>query len=232
MPAPADAPAPPPTHMTRLVIDAARADARPAPPGRPPRVGVLALQGAFREHRLAFERLGAVVLEVRKPGQLEGLDGLVIPGGESTTMAKLMATYGFDRALPAFHAAGGGVWGTCAGAIAVATEIDGFPGQPRLGLLDLAVARNAYGRQVASFEADLDVVGIAGSFRGIFIRAPRILRVGTGVETLATYDGDAVAVASGRAVATVFHPELSGDDRIHALVLGRWNTTAQDGVQP
>jgi len=203
----------------------------PRPPSRPP-VGVLALQGAFREHRLAFERLGVVAREVRKPEQLVGLAGIVIPGGESTTMAKLMATYGFDRALPAFHAAGGGVWGTCAGAIAVATEIDGRPDQPRLGLLDMTVARNAYGRQVASFEADIEVAGIGGPFRGVFIRAPRILRVGVGVDTLAVYDGDPVAVASGRTVATVFHPELSGDDRLHALVMGRWAGGATNGAHP
>ena len=201
------------------------------PPARAARVGVLALQGAFREHRLAFERLGADVREVRKPMQLDGLDGVVIPGGESTTMAKLMAAYGFDRALPAFHAAGGGVWGTCAGAIAVATEIDGYPDQPRLALLDLTVARNAYGRQVASFEADLDVRGIPGPFRGVFIRAPRILRVGDGLETLSVYDGDPVAVAAGRTVASVFHPELSGDDRFHALVLARWVGAPQNGVE-
>ena len=200
-------------------------------PAHTPKVGVLALQGAFREHRLAFERLGAAVVEVRKPPQLAGLDGLVIPGGESTTMAKLMATYGFDRALPAFHAAGGGVWGTCAGAIAVANDIAGFPAQPRLGFLDLTVARNAYGRQVASFEADLEVAGLDGTFRGVFIRAPRMLRVGVGVEVLAVYDDDPVAVAAGRTVATVFHPELSGDDRIHALVLGRWVGFAPNGAR-
>jgi len=193
---------------------------------------VLALQGAFREHRQAFERLGALVREVRKPEHLDGLVGLVIPGGESTTMAKLMATYGLDRALPAYHAAGGGVWGTCAGAIAIARDIDGYAAQPRLGLLDLTVARNAYGRQVASFEADLAVAGLDGPFRGVFIRAPRILRVGSGVETWAVYDGDPVAVASGRTVATVFHPELSGDDRLHALVLGRWVGDATNGAHP
>lgn len=203
----------------------------PRPPSRPP-VGVLALQGAFREHRLAFERLGVEAREVRKPEQLAGLAGIVIPGGESTTMAKLMAAYGFDRALPAFHAAGGGLWGTCAGAIAVATEIDGRPDQPRLGRLDMTVARNAYGRQVASFEADIEVAGIDGPFRGVFIRAPRILRVGVGVETLAVYDGDPVAVASGRTVATVFHPELSGDDRLHALVMGRWAGGGTNGAHP
>jgi len=192
------------------------------PPETKARVGVLALQGAFREHRLAFERLGAEVVEVRKPEQLTGLLGVVIPGGESTTMAKLMHTYGFDRALPAFHAAGGGVWGTCAGAIAIAREIDGYPNQPRLALLGVTVARNAYGRQVASFEADLHIHGIAHPLRGMFIRAPRILAVDPGVEVLAVYAGDAVAVAHGRTFATVFHPELSGDDAFHALVLERW----------
>jgi pyridoxal 5'-phosphate synthase pdxT subunit len=202
----------------------------PEPVHARPRVGVLALQGAFREHRLAFERLGAEVVEVRKPEHLEGLLGVVIPGGESTTMAKLMATYGLDRALGAFHAAGGGVWGTCAGAIAVATEIEGRPDQPHLGLLDLTVARNAYGRQVASFEVPLEVVGLERPFRGVFIRAPRVVRVAPGLETLAVYDGDAVAVASGRTVATVFHPELSGDDAFHALVLGRWSGDARNGA--
>ena len=180
------------------------------------KVGVLALQGAFREHRQALERLGHVAVEVRLPDQLDGLAGLIIPGGESTTMAKLMATYGFDRAIPAFHAAGGAVWGTCAGAIVVASEVVGYPDQPRLGLIDLAVERNAYGRQIASFETDLDFAGLESSFHAIFIRAPRIVTVGPDVEPLASLDGDAVAVRAGRVLVTVFHPELSGDDRVHA----------------
>jgi pyridoxal 5'-phosphate synthase pdxT subunit len=187
----------------------------------PPSVGVLALQGAFREHRRAFERLGARVVEVRKPAHLAGLCGLVIPGGESSTMAKLMHAYGLDEAIPAFHVAGGAVWGTCAGAIAVATQIAGHPDQPRLALLDLVVARNAYGRQVDSFEADLTVAGLDAPFHGVFIRAPRILRVGDGLRTLASLDGDAVAVQGERVLATVFHPELSGDDRLHRLFLER-----------
>lgn len=182
-------------------------------------VGVLALQGAFREHKRAFERLGAEVAEVRLPGQLAGLSGVVIPGGESTTMAKLMRTYGLDEALVDFHARGGAIWGTCAGAIAVATEIEGHPEQPRLGLLDMTVARNAYGRQVASFEADVPVSGMAAPFPAVFIRAPRITEVGAGVEVLAEYAGDPVMVAQGRLMATVFHPELSGDDRVHAHFL-------------
>jgi pyridoxal 5'-phosphate synthase pdxT subunit len=182
-------------------------------------VGVLALQGDFREHRRAFERLGARVVEVRKPEHLEGLHGLVIPGGESTTIAKLMAAYGFDEAIPAYHRAGGAVWGTCAGAIAIANEIDGHPDQPRLRLLDVTVARNAYGRQVASFETDLRVAGLATPFHGVFIRAPRILRVGEGATAIARLEDDPVAVRGERLLATVFHPELSGDDRVHELFL-------------
>lgn len=184
-------------------------------------VGILALQGAFREHRLAFGRLGVAAREVRLPAHLDGLDALVIPGGESTTMAKLMAAYGLDDAITAFHAGGGAVWGTCAGAIAIASEIEGRPQQPRLSLLPATVARNAYGRQVASFEADLDVAGLGAPFRAVFIRAPRILEVFHGTEVLASHRGDPVAVLSGRTMATVFHPELSKDDRIHALFLGR-----------
>ena len=182
-------------------------------------VGVLALQGAFREHRKAFERLGATVREVRLPEHLDGVDGIVIPGGESTTMAKLMVAYGMDHALTDFYQQGGAVWGTCAGAIAVATEIVGHPTQPRLGLLDIAVERNAYGRQVASFEADIDVRGLSEPFHAIFIRAPRIESVGRGAEAIAWWEGDPVGVVGERLMATVFHPELSGDDRLHALFL-------------
>ncbi|MEX2502256.1 MAG: pyridoxal 5'-phosphate synthase glutaminase subunit PdxT [Trueperaceae bacterium] len=184
-------------------------------------IGILALQGAFREHRLALQRLGATAREVRQPAHLDGLSGLIVPGGESTTMAKLMVAYGFDRALPAFHASGGAVWGTCAGAILVAREIVGRPEQPRLDLIDLTVDRNAYGRQVASFEADLEVRGMDAPFRAVFIRAPRIAAVGPDVTVLAQWHDDPVAVASDRAMATVFHPELSGDDRFHRLFLDR-----------
>lgn len=184
-------------------------------------VGILALQGAFREHRRAFGRLGIDASEVRLPRDLSGLHALVIPGGESTTMAKLMRAYELDEAITVFAREGGTIWGTCAGAIAVATEIEDRPEQPRLGLLDMRVARNAYGRQVASFEADLDVSGLGDPFRAVFIRAPRILQVGADVEVLASYREDPVMVASGRLMATVFHPELSNDDRIHALFLER-----------
>lgn len=179
------------------------------------KIGVLALQGAFREHRLAFQRLGAEVTEVRLPAHLSGLAGVVIPGGESTTMAKLMTSYGFDTAIREFFQSGGAVWGTCAGAIAVAREIAGRPGQPTLDLVDLTVERNAYGRQVASFEADLQVKGMDSPFHAVFIRAPRIVRAGPGVEILSELDGDPVMVRQGRVMAGVFHPELSGDDRVH-----------------
>ena len=183
------------------------------------RIGVLALQGAFREHRLAFERLGAEVVEVRLPRHLDGLAGVVIPGGESTTMVKLMRAYELDAALVEFHRAGGWLWGTCAGAIVLARDIAGFPNQPRLGLLDMQVARNDYGRQVASFEADLDVQGLDGPFHAVFIRAPRILEVGVGIDVVARYDDDPVAGRGERLFATVFHPELSRDDRVHGLFL-------------
>lgn len=180
---------------------------------------MLALQGAFREHRQALERLGAHVSEVRLPSHLEGLAALIIPGGESTTMAKLMGSYGLDVAITEFHAAGGAVWGTCAGAIAMATEIADRPQQPRLGLLDMTVVRNDYGRQVSSFEADLAVAGLEGTFHAFFIRAPRIVALGEGVDALASWAGDPVLVRSGKLFASVFHPELSRDDRIHELFL-------------
>lgn len=183
------------------------------------KIGVLALQGAFREHKAAFERLGAEVAEVRLPEQLTGLSGIVIPGGESTTMAKLMRLYGLDAALTEFYRGGGAVWGTCAGAIAVASDLAGRPEQPRLGLLELTVARNDYGRQVASFETDLSVDDFSAPFRAVFIRAPRITHVGENVRVLARLDGDPVMVEGNKLLATVFHPELSGDDRIHARFL-------------
>lgn len=183
------------------------------------KVGVLALQGAFREHKQALERLGATVVEVRLPQHLEGLSGVILPGGESTTMAKLMGLYGLDRALPEFYASGGAIWGTCAGAISIASEIEGRPQQPRLGLLEMQVARNDYGRQVASFETNLEVEGFTSPFHAIFIRAPRITALGEGVEVWASYEGDPVMVHWERLMATVFHPELSGDDRVHARFL-------------
>jgi pyridoxal 5'-phosphate synthase pdxT subunit len=182
-------------------------------------IGVLALQGAFREHKQLFETLGANVVEVRFPEQLRDLQGIVIPGGESTTMAKLMESYEFDKALPEFYKGGGAIWGTCAGAIAIARDIVGYPEQPRLGLMDIAVERNAYGRQVASFETDVSVETFDRPFHVVFIRAPRIASIGKKVEVLATFKDDPIMVGQERLMATVFHPELTKDTRIHRYFL-------------
>jgi len=184
------------------------------------RVGVLALQGAFREHVLMFEALGAATVTVRLPDQMEELDGLVIPGGESTTIAKLMRTYGFYEAIRERHSAGMALWGTCAGAILMAREIgDALPDQEPLGLMDISVRRNAYGRQVDSFEAPLDVRHLGTRFPGVFIRAPLIDSVGPGVEVLAEHDDWIVAAREKDMLATTFHPELTGDTRMHRFFI-------------
>jgi 5'-phosphate synthase pdxT subunit len=184
------------------------------------RVGVLALQGAFREHVLMFEALGAATVTVRLPGQMEGLDGMVIPGGESTAIAKLMRTYGFYEAIRERHSAGMAVWGTCAGAILMAREIgDALPDQEPLGLMEISVRRNAYGRQVDSFETPLDIRHLGDRFPGVFIRAPLIERVGSDVEVLAEHDGRIVAARERDMLATTFHPELTGDTRVHRFFM-------------
>ena len=172
------------------------------------RVGVLAVQGNFREHAAMLRRLGADVVEVRKPEQLDGIDGLVIPGGESTTFMRLMRLYGLEEAVRQF---GGPVFGTCAGMIVLDRE--------HLGLVDLTVERNAYGRQVASFEADLALEGEDEPLRGVFIRAPRVREVGPEVEVLAELDGEPVLVRDGRFLVASFHPELTDDTRIHERFL-------------
>jgi 5'-phosphate synthase pdxT subunit len=174
----------------------------------PMKIGVLALQGNFREHTAMLRRLGADVVEVRKPEQLDGLDGLVIPGGESTTFMRLMRLYGLDEAIRRF---GRPVFGTCAGMIVLDRD--------HLGLVDLVVDRNAYGRQVASFEADLDLEGDDEQLRGVFIRAPRVREVGAGVEVLAEHDGEPVLVRDGRFLLASFHPELTEDTRVHERFL-------------
>lgn len=173
-----------------------------------PRIGVLALQGAFREHARALRAAGADVVEVRLPGQLDGLDGLVIPGGESTTITKLAALYGLDDAIRSFERP---IFGTCAGMILL--------DRSHLGLADFEVERNAYGRQVASFEADLELEGEDSPFRGVFIRAPRVRDVGPGVEVLAERDGEPVLLRDGRVLVAAFHPELTDDRRIHERFL-------------
>jgi pyridoxal 5'-phosphate synthase pdxT subunit len=172
------------------------------------RIGVLAVQGNFREHAATLRRLGVDVLEVRKPEQLEGLDGLVVPGGESTTFMRLMRLYGLDEALRTFT---GPVFGTCAGMIVL--------DRGHLDLMDLEVDRNAYGRQVASFEADLRLCGQAEPLRGVFIRAPRVRDHGAGVEVLAEHDGEPVLLRQGRFLVASFHPELTEDTRVHELFL-------------
>jgi 5'-phosphate synthase pdxT subunit len=172
-----------------------------------PSIGVLALQGAFREHAQMLRRLGADVVEVRLPEQLDGLDGLVIPGGETTTMMRLLSIYGLDEAIRRFD---GSVFGTCAGMIVL--------DRSHLGLVDLEVDRNAYGRQVASFEADIPMDG-AEPMRGVFIRAPRVREVGPRVDVLAELDGAPVLVREGRFLAASFHPELTDDPRVHELFL-------------
>jgi pyridoxal 5'-phosphate synthase pdxT subunit len=171
-------------------------------------IGVLAVQGNFREHAAMLRRLGADVVEVRKPEQLEGLDGLVIPGGESTTFMRLMRLYGLDEAVRRFEQP---VFGTCAGMIVLDRD--------HLGLVDLVVDRNAYGRQVASFEADLALAGDDETLRGVFIRAPRVRDVGADVEVLAEHEGEPVLVRDGRFLVASFHPELTDDTRVHERFL-------------
>ena len=171
-------------------------------------IGVLALQGNFREHAAMLRALGADVIEVRKPEQLEGLDGLVIPGGESTAITRLMQLYGIDEALRRFE---GAVFGTCAGMILLDRE--------HLGLVDLVAERNAYGRQVASFEADLELSGDAEPLRGVFIRAPQVHDAGSEVEVLAEHEGRPVLLRQGRFLVASFHPELTDDTRVHERFL-------------
>jgi len=184
-------------------------------------IGVLAVQGAFREHKLAFEDLGLKVSEVKLAKQLDNLDALVIPGGESSTMAKLMKNYGLDIAIKEFYDSGAAIWGTCAGAIAVASKIVDQPEQAKLSLMDIAVERNSYGRQIASFETDIELKAFDKTFHAIFIRAPRILQVGDDVEIIASYKDDPIMVVENKVMATVFHPELTNDRRIHEYFINK-----------
>ncbi len=172
------------------------------------RIGVLAVQGNFREHAAMLRRLGAEPVEVRKPEQLDGLDGLVVPGGESTAIMRLVRLYGLEQAIREFARP---VLGTCAGMILLDRR--------HLGVLDLEVERNAYGRQVASFEADLELDGEVRPLRGVFIRAPRVADVGPGVEVLAELDGEPVLLRDGYVIVASFHPELTDDTRVHERFL-------------
>lgn len=184
------------------------------------RVGVLALQGAFIEHMRAFERLGAEAVEVRLPEQLRDLDGLVIPGGESTTMSLLMDSYALREPVLELASRGAPIWGTCAGMILLAKDVHDERVRT-LKLMDLKVLRNAFGRQVDSFEADVRVPALGEKpFPAVFIRAPVVEGVGDRVEVLARLpDGRIVAARQGQFLATAFHPELTGDPRFHQLLL-------------
>jgi 5'-phosphate synthase pdxT subunit len=181
---------------------------------------VLAVQGDFAEHAESLRTVGAEPVEVRLPGQLDGIVGLVIPGGESTAIGKLLVNWDLYAPLQERIREGFPVWGTCAGAILLANDVrDALPDQPLLGGMDISVRRNAFGRQVQSFETDLPVPALGRApLRAVFIRAPRIERVGDGVETLATLDDGSVAAARhGPLLATTFHPELTPDTRFHRL---------------
>lgn len=183
-----------------------------------PVIGVLALQGDVREHLIALASADAVARPVRRPEELAEVDALVIPGGESTTMSKLAVLFGMLEPLRERVRAGMPVYGTCAGMIMLADKLlDGREDQETLGGIDMIVRRNAFGRQNESFEAQVDFAGIEGGpVEGVFIRAPWVESVGGAVEVLATYDGHTVAVRQGNVLATSFHPELTGDDRVHA----------------
>jgi 5'-phosphate synthase pdxT subunit len=193
------------------------------------RVGVLALQGDFEAHARVLARCAVDVLEVRRCAELEALDALIVPGGESTTLLNLMADEPWFEALRSFHASGGALLGTCAGAILLSKDV--LPrGQESLGLLDATIERNAYGRQVDSFETRLEAPALGGDIEAVFIRAPRFVRLGPGVEVIARHAGEPVLVREGRVFALTFHPELTADDRLHRwfvnLVAGRRESAA------
>jgi pyridoxal 5'-phosphate synthase pdxT subunit len=180
--------------------------------GKPLRVGVLALQGDFEAHAKTLRQLGAEPREVRVPADVEGLDALVIPGGESTTIGKLIESAGLEEALRAHHEAGRPILGTCAGLIVCDAE--------HLGFIDATAKRNAFGRQLQSFEGDLEVEGIGDEpLRAVFIRAPWVERWDEGVEVLASYEGHPVAIRQGSVLACAFHPELTDDPRFHAIFM-------------
>jgi pyridoxal 5'-phosphate synthase pdxT subunit len=186
----------------------------------PPRIGVLAVQGNFREHLKMLARLGVRGIEVRKPEELEGLDGLIIPGGESTAIGRLIRLYGLEEVIRRFERP---VFGTCAGMILLARE-------GPLAQMDIAVERNAYGRQVASFEADLELEDEIVPLRGVFIRAPRVRETGSEVEVLAQHDGEPVLLRQGRVLVASFHPELTEDTRVHERFLAMVREDARVGA--
>lgn len=182
------------------------------------KIGVLSLQGAVAEHIRLLEQAGAEAVPVKKVEQLDGLDGLVFPGGESTAIGKLMKQYGFDEAIQEFARAKKPIFGTCAGLILMAKDFEGAEA-PHLDLMDIKVARNAFGRQRESFEADLPVSGVADDFRAVFIRAPYIIEVGDDVDVLSKYQDKIVAARQGHLLVSAFHPELTDDVRFHKYFL-------------
>lgn len=197
-------------------------------------IGVLALQGDFAEHGERLEELGAEPRRVRLPEDLDGLDGLIIPGGETTTFDRLLTLYGLAGPIRRLADSGTPIWGTCAGLIALAERVVGRD-EPLIGILDVEVERNAYGRQVDSFETDIDVPALGGgAFHAVFIRAPSIVSVGAGVEVLASLPangargGSPVAARCGPVLGTAFHPELTGDGRFHAYFLHMTKKTAEE----
>jgi pyridoxal 5'-phosphate synthase pdxT subunit len=209
--------------MTRRVFGAQRWSSIGNSDSEAMNVGVLALQGAFIEHEQILRRFGHDVTQVRLPQHLDSIDRLIIPGGESTTIGKLLVAYNLLEPIHERARQEMPIWGTCAGMILLAKEIaEGRPaGQPALGLMDITARRNAFGRQLDSFEADLSVPPLGEEpFRAVFIRAPLIERIGSGVEALAALDdGRIVAARQGRFLATAFHPELTNDSRFHELFL-------------
>lgn len=200
---------------------------------KPPRIGVLALQGGYDVHVRATNAAGGHAVEVRTPEEVAACDGLILPGGESTTIGRLMNRFGLDVAVQKAHDAGKPIYGTCAGMILMAKRIDGGEkrgGQPTLGLMDISVVRNAFGRQTESFETDLpvpDEVANGEPVRGVFIRAPYIAEAGSNVHILARFEDKGVLAQEGNLLASAFHPELTGDTRLHKyfvrMVVNRGN---------
>jgi 5'-phosphate synthase pdxT subunit len=195
-------------------------------------IGVLALQGAFQSHQQRLVELGALTRQVRTPRDLAGVDALVMPGGESTTMSKLLTSSELFEPLAARLRDGLPVFGTCAGMILLATEVlDGRPDQRSFGAIDITAQRNGYGRQLDSFETELHVDALgpdAAPFHGVFIRAPKVTRVGAGVDVLAEHDGVPVLLRQGAVSVASFHPELAGDHRLHALFLNSFQSQTEN----
>lgn len=212
---------------------------------RTPRVGVVAMQGGFDAHVRAVEAAGGEAFLVKTPEEVADADGLILPGGESTTIGKLLARYGMDEAIRDAHAAGKPIYGTCAGMILLAKKIEHGAmrgGQPTLELMDIAVARNAFGRQVDSFEADIEAPTVTEAtgggesmVRGVFIRAPFVEETGAGVDVLARYENRTVLVQQGGLLASAFHPELTNDARVHRyflrMIAEQANTDNPDGIK-